>query len=151
MAKQKYEVIGREKMFNESTLAIIKIDKDSIFLPKTSFINTKGGRVIIQRRLECSREIPGGFILIFVYGAIPNDIGKKLPVKIIFCRKVIKNIKTGKKSNIYYCDAEIIRGAKTNLTFAMRDTIDPLDPDTPCFKITFNGKPPTFVGFAKRK
>ena len=151
MAKQKYEVIGRGPMFDESTLATIKIDKNPTFLSETSFPDKKGKKVVIPKRLICIRNMPGGYLIVNVYNAKADDVGKTLPAKITFAKKLVKYQETGLLFSIYYANAEITKGAKTNLALAIRDTIDHLDLEAPCFKMTFSGKPPSFIGFAKRK
>ncbi|MBA3047114.1 hypothetical protein KKC83_00930 [Patescibacteria group bacterium] len=151
MAKQKCEVIDRKKIFENPILALFKIDKNPTFLSETSFTNNLGKKITIPKRLICVRNIPGGYVMINVYGARPDDAGKKLPAKFTLWEKTIKSLETSRLSKVYYFDAEITMGSKTNLSFAIRDTITTLESWAPCIKMTFNGKPPAYIGFAKRK
>ncbi|MFH1288994.1 MAG: hypothetical protein ABII25_09925 [bacterium] len=151
MAKQKCEVIGREKMFSQPVLATIKIDKNPTFFTETSFIDNSGKKITIPKRLVCIRNVPGGYIKLFVYGANPDDAGKTLTAKITFEKKLIKNQETGSLSTICYGNVKIMKGAKAILSLAIRDTMKPMESWAPIIKMTFNGKPPTFIGFAKRE
>ena len=147
MAKQKYEIIGREFNLHGSVLADIEIDRHPTFFSETNFINKEGKKITIPKRLVFRQTAFGGYITIFVYGAHPDDAGKTLPAVISLNKKKSKNLKTGKTINVFYYDAKVKRDAKTSLRFTVSNTTKPFVQKLQYAKINFNGHP-TFFGFA---
>ncbi|MBU4375455.1 hypothetical protein KKH38_03060 [Patescibacteria group bacterium] len=146
MAKQKYEIIGREFNLYGPVLADIDIDPNPTFLSETYFYKD-GVKKIIPKRLVYRQKVTGGYIMIFVYNAHPDDAGKTLPAVISLQKRIQKSLKTGKVINVFYYDTKIKRGAKTNLKFTNSDTIKPFVQGLPYAKITFN-KHSNFFGLA---
>ena len=150
MAKQKYEVIGREFNLHDSVLADIEIDRHPTFFSETNFINKEGKKITIPKRLVFRQTAFGGYITIFVYGAHPDDAGKTLPAVISPNKKITKSLKTGKITKVFYYDAKVRRDAKTCLKFFVSRTAKALYHEMPYIKMTFKGSQSSYIGFAKK-